>query len=231
MLFSITSCTTTEINYTESISETSVEAILIQKADILNDRYPERIDLIGKSTSIFTIIVSKDIPANISKMLQDITIEKIQETRFYDVVLSGDTLKAKLEQNNNLNQLKDVYLDSLGIVSVSDKDISNPLGTFLEVDSFLVLQLDQWPCLNCADQRGIGLKLRLVDTKSGLVIWTGIMEANELEPEASNNLEKLTTELVSELVNQFYNYFKKKWHRKRYDNLAELSRQVKPDLK
>ncbi len=183
--------------------------------------YPEARDLLGKSAVMFSVFATQSLPLKSAESLHAAVGKKLQNIAFYSKVVSDEELNELLLKNSRLAQAKEIYLDSLTVVAVSDKDISNPLGNYLNVDNFLVFQLDQWPCQGCTNNKGIRMKLRLVDAKSSYIIWTGIAEKRKLNEEESANLEATAVDLAEELADHFNNRFKKKWHHKRFSNLAK----------
>ncbi len=223
-VFSIASmtigCSTTG-TFTDTIAEHSRTAILEERKIEEFKAYPEAADLLGSSAAVFSFFGTKDIPLKSAEKLHQSMIAKIQGLSFYESILSEESLNAMLENNPRMRQGKEIYLDSLTVVSVSDKDLSNPLGRYFKVDNFLVFQLDRWPCLTCSDDKGMRMKLRLVDAKSSHIIWTGIAEKRKLDEEEAANLETLALNLAEQLADNFNNRFKKKWHRKRFENLAK----------
>ena len=207
--------------FTDTIAEHSRTAILEERKIDEIKAYPEAIDLLGNSAAVFSYFGTKSIPLQSAEKLHLTVINKIQGLPFYKSILSDGNLNSMLENNPKMAQAKEIYLDSLTVVSVSDKDLSNPLGNYLKVDNFLVFQLDRWPCLTCKQDNGMRMKLRLVDAKSSHIIWTGIAEKRNLDEEEAANLEALALNLANQLADNFNNRFKKKWHRKRFENLAK----------
>jgi hypothetical protein len=183
--------------------------------------YPESIDLLGNSAAVFSFFGTNSLPLTSAEKLHQTVINKILDLEFYSTILDDKDLSQLLEKNSKLAQAKEIYLDSLTVVSVSDKDISNPLGRYLSVDNFLVFQLDRWPCPTCEDDKGIRMKLRLVDAESSYIIWTGIVEKRKLDDEEAANVEAVALQMAEQLADNFNNRFKKKWHRKRFNNLLK----------
>jgi len=220
-MFLIGSCSSSKAEFTERISKLSKETL--SKKDKAKEGHDELIALLGKSTAVFTAVMSKDVSQKALADINDSIVSQISDAQFFEKVLAAEKSQTLLQKNMELNQKKEMYLDSLVFVSVSDKDISNPLGKYLEVENFLVFQIDQWPSTDSNSQHSFLMKLRLIDTESGHVIWTGIAENRELNQEESTNIDRTALNLASKLAESFFHCFKKKWYRKRFDNLAKLS--------
>lgn len=216
----LASCQFSNQVLSERISQPAKD-FLLQRKDI-QESESETIHLLGNSLVVFSIFASKKVPKNISQQLQADFAHNIINLQLFQKVLAGKKLEEFFKQNRAFNQSKAIYLDSLVTVSVSDKDISNPLGKFLDSENILVFQVDRWPCQDCMLEKEMRMKLRIVDAESGYIVWTGINEKTKLSEDDMGNLDVIAQELSDELLNSFYHRFKRKWHRKRFSNLALL---------
>ena len=223
LILFLSSCSGSETNFSEAIPEYSRDAIYEFRKIEEKNPFPEAVDLLGKSAAVFSVVIASDAPRDLVTLMHQQLIEKLSNTGMYPRLLNDEELNGLLSKNPQLTQFKELYLDSLTVVSVSDKDISNPLGRYLNSENLIVFQLDRWPCLDCNSEKSIRMKLRLVDAETSLIIWTGIIEKKGLKTEEMENLEKIATDLASELTQQFYTCFMKKWHRKRFDNLTQAA--------
>lgn len=218
--FILASCSSSK-TISDTISEHNKSAIYEKQNIEKLKTYPELIDLLGKSVVVFSVFPTEDIPNEFAGSLHRILGETLQANSLFTKQLNDSELNSLLAKNGNLAQAKDLYLDSLTVVSVSDKDISNPLGRYLGVDNFLIFQLDKWPCFDCKNQDQLRMKLKLVDANSSYILWTSSASMTKLKPKEIDNIEAIADKLMLDLVEQFQNRFKKKWHRKQYDNLSE----------
>lgn len=177
-------------------------------------------DLLGESTAVFAVYTTDSIPMRSAEVLYDKISSRVNDSRLFSSVLLPHKVHEKLQLNSELAQVKEVYIETLTTVSVSDKDISNPLGAYLNVTNFIVFMVDKWPCFDCAETGNLRMKLQLVDTQTGLIIWTAIAEQSNLKPEELEMIEEVANRLASRLTDSLYDTFKKKWHHKRYENLS-----------
>ena len=220
-LLALASCETTTTTFSEGISQ----KVLQEKEDklIQEDKKLvfEIIDLLGQSATIF-YLVKEEVPVELVNKVKDQVLKRVKEAAFFTDLLSEQQARPIFTQERRMKQAREIYLDSLANVSVSDKDLSNPLGRLLQVENFLVYQLDSWPCASCVSKNIIGLKLRLVEASTGDIIWTGISQRSVLSPD-SENLDVALQELTAELMENFYFRFKRKWHIQRFQNLAMIT--------
>lgn len=178
-------------------------------------------NMLSLRTGVFYVFSKDEAPIDLRSIISENIYKKIEETQFFRTILDEDKANKMLQNDLDLYLSKGVYLDSLASVSVSDKDISNPLGKRLEIEQLLVFQMDLWPCSSCIASNIMRMKLRLVDLASGAVIWTGIHELSNID--ASNDSASLAIELSTSLVDAFFHRFKKKWHKVRFSNLKKAN--------
>lgn len=176
-------------------------------------------DLLGKNVAFLSYVkeekeISKELLAQIRRKL----FQRGSTTDFFDSYLNETDVENRLNKNRALKQAKDIYLDSLVNVAVSDKDLSSKIGQFLNADNFLIYQVDLWPCDSCISKDIMSVKLRLVESANGAIIWTGISQKNEVLQE-KEEMELTLHDLTDEVLDLFYNRFKTKWHVKRFESL------------
>ncbi len=206
------------------------ETVVSRSAKILRDTATptgniareENIILLGDSAAVFFLNIAEDIQEKILVDISGYLNEKVTQIAFYDPVQQSSELNSYFKKNSSLNQLKDIYLESLARVSVSNKDISNRIGKELKVDNLVVYQIDRWPCDGCSAPLRIRIKMRVIDASSGLIIWTGINEIVVDQPDDATYDQLLA--LSVELLDQFKKRFQRKWHRKRFQNLSLLAK-------
>ena len=212
------SCQTTITDFSDTLSVLEENRIR-EKAEHRDNPFDfESKSMLANSVGVFYVFPREEVPQDSQISISNIILKHLQNTQFFEQILGEDEADKTLKKNLELYSSKNVYLDSLATVSVSDKDISNPVGRALNIDQFIVFQMDLWPCDSCIAKNIMRMKLRLVDSGTGAIIWTGIHELTIVEATLSD-LNILATELSSNLVDAFYHRFKRKWHKRRFLNL------------
>ena len=174
--------------------------------------------LLAPSTNLFFLTTAKQVPEQASEKITAQLKNGLQSTQLFKQFFGPENAEQKLLEDRALKIQAEIYFDSLGAVAVSDRDIANPLGNYLQVGSFLVGQVSLWPCANCDNQSMLRLKLRLIDIESGDILWTCSVE-RELFGFEMAQIEPIALEMADQLVILFDNRFRTKWHRSRYENL------------
>jgi len=221
-LFSLVSCSSYDINYSESTPSKNKENFISQKEEADSNYNYQTFDLLGKSAAVFLVNNSPKTPPEIIKDLDQIFIKKLLESNLFVSAKPTEQVNKQLIKHAQIKQLSEIYLDTLTNISISDKDISRPMAEYLNVDNFVVLQIDNWPCSECLLHDRIRLKIKVVNATSSAILWTGIDEIFTLDYR-SEHFPEMANILLTDLFQNFYNRFKIKWHKKRYHQLTQLN--------
>ena len=221
ILFSLFSCSSYDINYSESAPSKNKENFIFQKQEMDSNYNYQTFDLLGKSAAIFLVNNSLKTPPVIINNLDRLFTTKLLESNLFVSVKPTEQVNNQLIKHAQIKQLSNIYLETLTNISVSDKDISRPMAEYLNVDNFVVLQIDNWPCSECLLYDRIRIKIKIVNAQSSAILWTGIDEIYTLDYQ-SEHFPEMANILLTDLFQNFYNRFKIKWHKKRYYQLAQL---------
>jgi len=208
--------------FTESIPQ-QTRTHVQEKKELEKADYDFRnIDLLGKTAALFVTNRAVNAPESVIEQANKMLTSALRDAGLYQELIPPQEVLRRLQTDTRLNQLKNIYLDSLTTISISDKDISVPLAKFLNVDNFIILQVENWPCDDCFSKKRLRFKLRVVNAVTSDIVWTGINELNTLDKN-SNDLNQFADILLNELFNSFNLRFRLKWHQRRFEHLTKLS--------
>ena len=214
---------TNYITYESEIVSSRVQMETEERLERENpDIEHQNINLLGKSAAFFFVVRGdKKISDSTHDELETRVYNNIEKTDFYPDLKNGKQIASILKQHLTLNQLKNIYLDSISTVAVSDKDISNPLGKVLKVDNLVIFQIDNWPKKDQTESDTLKMKMRIVNAESGKILWTAlhVMEQVSTQP---GTLQDKVDYVTNTLTESFYNRFEPKWHKQRFLNLAKI---------
>ncbi|MDT8447111.1 MAG: hypothetical protein RRB13_09510 [bacterium] len=179
----------------------------------------QNIDYLEPSAGLFLDTGDQQLPENQAERLSQSLIKQLEGYQLFQQMRPPGVMKDELQPNRPLRVAADSYFDSLLTLAVSDRDISRPLGEFFQVGNFLVYQVVAWPCPSCTNRSIMRMKLRLVDAKSGGILWTGTVERSLYDTELGD-LEPISFELTDKLAQMFLDRFRVKWHKARFLQLA-----------
>ncbi|NQU65575.1 MAG: hypothetical protein HQ517_15010 [SAR324 cluster bacterium] len=222
MLGFLSSCQSSSSSLSETVVSHSAKMLREAAIPAGNIHRDETIVLLGDSAAVFFVVLTDNFPKQLTSDLTGYLNQRLEKLPMFQSVRGTDDLNLFFKKNHSLNQLRDVYLESLARVSVSNKDISNSLGKHLNVKNFVVFQVDRWPCSDCKAPFQIRIKLRLIDAATGFIFWNGINEIT-LDDIAEITLKQVIA-LSDELLITFQDRFQRKWHRLRFQNLGLLAK-------
>ncbi|MDX2469908.1 MAG: hypothetical protein QNL04_04950 [SAR324 cluster bacterium] len=208
---------TTKITETSNIKEeqayidaTGIDIVGFKNQLMIKDKY-----------TYFFIVKLDQVSEELKGQIITQFIENIENTGLFTSRISEDAARDIVGREGALNQKLEIYLDSLSMIAVSDRDIVTPLGNKMGIDQIFVVQFDQWPCFDCDEGPMMRLKIRLVDVERGLIYWTGIAE-REFDEDDLERAGEISIEMMNELTVEFFNKYKPKWHFDRFRGLKRM---------
>ena len=210
--------------FSESIAMKTQERIREEMLENSPHYSWQTFDLLGSSAAMFVLRSTRGVPSSAMEKIESSVTSDLNRARLFHTIKTPPETRNLLSQNKLLNRKKALYLDSLTAVAISDKDIANPMGRYLGVDSFIVFQIDGWPCSECILKDTIRMKIRVVHASSGDIIWTGIGQLH-IVTEGSEAIDVSALHLAEGLMEKFRVRFRKKWHKLRDIRLAALANQ------
>ena len=216
-LFLVSCGSVSQITETSSIRE---EAAYIEAHDLDHSSFYNQL-MIKPTWTYFFIMKPDNVSKDFEKELEQRFVNNVTGSMIYTNTVSEADARAIIGTEGAENQRLEIYLDSLTMIAVSDRDIITPMGKKMGVDQVFVIQFDQWPCATCEEKTVMRLKARVVDVERGLVFWTGIAE-KEFEQDDYEYAEEISLQMVDELTGTFFHKYKLKWQHKRFNGLKRL---------
>ena len=147
---------------------------------------------------------------------------------FWEELLEVKIKKKKIIKNPKLRSKLRIYISTLSLTGISDKEISFEIKEELDVQYFLFLDFLSFPCTKgCSSDKQWLIRLKLIDPKRGDVIFW-VRKKFELSEEKINSesYKELAIKLSTEVVNEFSKGFIIPWQTLRYNNLNQNSNQI-----
>jgi hypothetical protein len=218
---SLSSCGAYNINFSESTPSQSRANHISRSLEKDSEYNFQYFDILGKTAGVFLINNAVKIPGEVINSFSQMSTNRLKETNLFESIVPPKRVIELLNKHGKIKQLSSIYMDTLTNISISDKDISKPMAEYLNVNSFFVLQVDNWPCSECLLQDRIRIKIKIVNAEFSEILWTGIDEIFTSD-NPSEQFPEIAKILLTDLFDNFYNRFKIKWHKKRYHQLAQL---------
>lgn len=162
-------------------------------APAARDFHPRTIALLS-----LDVVVQEEARAALDRLVTN----KLTEKRYFQKVLSAETVQGLFLKDEKLRQEAAAYLGKLEAVNFSDSDLSRKIGKSLGVDALLLVDLDYWYYTKEAGRNvaKVGMGMRLVNAESGLVIWKA---GHGLAPDyvfMKPDLSSIAAEVVKQMI-------------------------------
>ena len=175
-----------------------------------------------KSVAIFHAFPIEPLPSQVIQPILQRQEQQIEQMSIFKNVVSNHESKQQIASDPKLRRELEMYLETFTLTNISNMDISRRVAQRLNVDQFLIIHYELFPCTACDSQNSIWIRFQLVDAYDAKMIWSGAW-GQQLEPEEFENLDQTTKEMAAEILNALPQQLKQPWHRKRYIQLSRLS--------
>ena len=184
-------------------------------------------DHVYKSIAIISTPPPNDLKDTWPNIIKGIE-KKLEDMPFLGRVIRSKDQEKKIIKNPKLRSKLRIYISTLSLTGISDKEISFEIKEELDVQYFLFLDFLSFPCTKgCSSDKQWLIRLKLIDPKRGDVIFW-VRKKFELSEEKINSesYKELAIKLSTEVVNEFSKGFIIPWQTLRYNNLNQNSNQI-----
>lgn len=138
-----------------------------------NQSAPEAKDFHPKRIAVFPIEVWNHKEVDSRAIVERVLAESLVKKQFFENVMDVESLKQKEQENEELRNLRTDYLAKLQMLNFSDPDLIKKIGDLMNIDSFLLLSVDEWKYYAEGDKKmaEVGLSMAMYDIATGKVIW------------------------------------------------------------
>ncbi len=167
-----------------------------------NQLSPEAKEIHPKRVAIFPLQVWNHKEADSRVVVEKIVADALVERKWFENVMDAESLKQKVQESEELSKLKEEYLAKLQMLNFSDPELIRKIGDLIQVDSFLLLSVDEWKYYTQGDEKmaEVGLSMAMYDIATGKVIWKANHSIVEdymlLKPELSKVARKVAHKMV-----------------------------------
>ena len=138
-----------------------------------NQLSPEAKNIHPRRIAVFPVQVWNHKEVDSRAIVEQIVAESLVKKQFFENVMTAETLRQKVQENEELRNLKTEYLAKLQMLNFSDPDLIRRIGDLMNIDSFLLLSVDEWKYYAEGDKKmaEVGLSMAMYDIATGKVIW------------------------------------------------------------
>lgn len=155
----------------------------VQTADEAKNFHPKSIGVLPASVGIY-----KDAEGKVDGIIADVLVR----TKWYNTVVGGDDVRKRIGNSEELKKSVDIYLAKLQELNYSDPELCKTIGEFCGIEAILIPAVDMWEYSMLSGDKiaRVGLSMKLVDTKTGKILWKASHQVTEeyrfLKPDLSS---------------------------------------------
>ena len=132
---------------------------------------PEAKDYHPKRVGVFPVDVGiyEEAGGIIDKVIAGVLVDK----GWFTKVIAADTISKQIQANKEVRKVYLDYISKLKEVSFSDPELSRKIGEKMEVDAFLVANLEYWNYTKVDDDKvaKVDIGIKMIDAASGKILW------------------------------------------------------------
>ncbi len=122
-------------------------------------------------------------------------------------------------EDPELQRALDLSTETLTVVGISERGTTSRLGSGLDVEMLVTVQLIFTPCETCPDGSQLALIANLVEASSARLLWRGHFVEN-MDESDDDTIEEEALLLLEEFFVRFDEDLRPKWQRLRFFNLG-----------
>jgi hypothetical protein len=138
-----------------------------------------------------------------SELISRILPDELAKRNWFDNVVDPDTIKTQVATNPNVRKFMTDYITTLQTTGVSDPNLAMELSKLLHVDAFFYCDISAFGKYNISGKSMIGtiLAFKVIDGKTGNLVWKAGHRIDEPCTIWSCNIEKLNRKLINYMLN------------------------------
>lgn len=128
----------------------------------------------------------------------------LADRKWFEDVVAGEAMINMLNANEEFRRVASDYTTKLKMVNFSDPALSSRMGEIARVDAILLGSVDYWLYSKESNKKiaKVGLSLRLVEAKTGKIMWKGSHHLDESYTLFAPKLESVATSLAKMVLDE-----------------------------
>ena len=159
----------------------------------------------NKTVALFPVYAEEKNSTEFATSLTKETLETLKKQNLFSDI--------KLISSENIPDdsqiLYETYTDAVNAYLFTEKETAKHLANILEVQFFVFIQIVFWPCQSCETEDRIHLRMVLINTDSGSVLWIGDNFLGEIDKYDNDRIKETANELYDKILVSFLEQFSK----------------------
>lgn len=137
-------------------------------------------------------------------IVDDIIAGELVGRKWFQNVIPAESMRRRLLTGEEARSVAQEYVAKLKTVSFSDPELSRKLGELLQVEAFLIVNVDYWQYTveNKERRAKVGMSIKMIDSQSGVIMWRASHHEIETYKWVKPELSKVAKKLVSMMVDE-----------------------------
>jgi len=164
---------------------------------------PEAKDYHPKRIGVFPVDVGtyEEARGKIDEVIAGVLVDK----GWFTKVVTSDTISKQIQTSKEFRTVYLDYISKLTAVNFSDPELSKKIGEIIEVDTFLVTNLEYWNYTTADDDKvaKVDVGIKMIDAASGIILWkAGHQEVKSymlIKPKLPDVAKDLVKKMIKEM--------------------------------
>jgi hypothetical protein len=134
---------------------------------------PEAKDFHPQKIAVFPVeMLNSEETKGAREIVEQIIVGSLAEKKWFANIMDTERLNKQIRDNQELSQVTTEYLSKLRI-PFSDPDLSKKIGELVNVDAFLMVNVDEWEYIVEKDKKvaKVGMTMQLYEASTGKLMW------------------------------------------------------------
>jgi hypothetical protein len=125
---------------------------------------------------IAVLPVGSAFPQETTEAAEKVLAEVVADRDWFARVVSSGDVRKIMSSSGEAKKILTDYLDKVKSVNFSDPDLSRKMGELLQVDAFLICDIDLWNynITGVNKSAHVGMSMKLIEAGTGTVMWKAV---------------------------------------------------------
>jgi hypothetical protein len=163
---------------------------------------PEAKDFHPQKIAVFPVeMLNSEGTKGAREIVEQIIAGSLAEKKWFANIMDTERLNKQIRDNQELSKVTTEYLSKLRI-PFSDPDLSKKIGELVNVDAFLMVNVDEWEYTVGKDEKvaKVGMTMQLYEASTGKLMWKAGYGIKESYIVIKPTLPKVARDVVRKMI-------------------------------
>ncbi len=163
---------------------------------------PEAKDFHPQKIAVFPVeMLNSEGTKGAREIVEQIIAGSLAEKKWFANIMDTESLNKQIRDNQELSKVMTEYLSKLRI-PFSDPDLSKKIGELVNVDAFLMVNVDEWEYAVEKDEKvaKVGMTMQLYEASTGKLMWKAGYGIKESYIVIKPTLPKVARDVVRKMI-------------------------------